>query len=428
MQNAICIDTTYLDMKKLFNKIKSNKKAKIAIVLILVVIIGFSIYKIIKNKSASTETKPETITAKVERGNLKETVSASGQIETANYLPVTTSVNGIVNKVDVKEGDIVTKGQAIMDITLNSDGEENRLSAWSSYLSAKSSLESAKNSLINAESSLINAEESFQDEKENNSFQSHDERISYTLEENSYNVARSERQLAQDAITQRQVALSKAWLTYQAQSPTIVAPGDGVIANIVVVEGMDIANSLSERTSSTVASIKKEGTPIASLNISEVDINKVQVGQQVELTLSSIQNKVFTGEVVGIDKIGTASSGVANYPVIVKFDEESSLVLPNMGVDADIIIEQKENAVYVPSAAVVSMKGKTMVRIKDGQDIKNIPVELGVTTNEYSEIISGLQEGQEVLINTLPTSGFTTTNSDQFRGPTLLPGAGGGRR
>ena len=231
-----------------YMKLLKNKKIKFSILVILLAFVGFIIYKNFADNKDGTSTQ-DTTTVQAKRGTLKETVSASGQVETANYLTVTTSVNGIVNKVYVKEGDTVTKGQAIMDITLNSEGEESLASAWSSYLTAENALNSAETSLITYDSALTTAKEDFEDEKESNSYQSHDERISYSLSENSFEVAQENYNNQLSVISQKQTALNKAWLTYQAQSPTITAPGDGVIANIVVVGGMDITNSLSERTS-----------------------------------------------------------------------------------------------------------------------------------------------------------------------------------
>jgi multidrug efflux pump subunit AcrA (membrane-fusion protein) len=408
-------------------KALKNKKIRNLIIAILIVVAGLFGYKKFFGSAPDIQGKQESIAVKVEKGSIKETVSASGQIETANYLAITTSVNGIVKEVFVNEGDPVTKGQSIMEITLNSDGEENLATAWASYLSAKNALESAKTQLISYETALINAEEDFENEKESNSYQTHDERTSYTLGENAVEIAQSNYATQKATISQKQSVLSKSWLSYQAQSPTIVASGNGTIANIVVVEGMEITNSLSERTSSAVAAIRNEGAPIASVNISEVDINKIEVGLKVEITLNSIKDTVFTGEVVGIDKIGTTSSGVANYPVIIKFDENSDDVLPNMGVDAEVIIREKDDVLYVPSAAIISMKGKTTVRVS-GSD-KPVVVATGISTTDFTEIISGVEQGVEILMDTLPTSGFTSDSKSGSR-PSggMMPGMGGGRK
>lgn len=405
-------------MEKIIEFIKNKKVFFIAGTLILIVVIAGQ--SLLGNDTSG----PQQIstTAKVTKGNIASTVSASGTIENANYLAIKTSVNGIVKNVYVQEGDTVLKGQKIMDITLNSDGEESLASAYSSYLSAKSSLEKAKTDLLSKESSLITSENNFDLEKENNSYQTEEERESYKIAENSYLTSKSDYDLQKEAITQAEVSLNKAWLSYQAQSPTIVAPESGVIANILVVEGMDISNSLSERTSSTVASIRKEGTSIARLDITEVDINKVKVGQKVTMTLSSIDGKTFTGAVVGIDKIGTSSNGVSNYPVIVKFDEDSDMVLPNMGVDADIIIEEKGETLLIPTASIGTSQKQKYVTVVTDRGEEQVSIETGISSDKYTEVLSGLNEGDIVVINSLPTEGFTSSGGGNNMG---VPGMGG---
>lgn len=398
------------------------KKYKLYLLALLVIVIVVTLGQHFLGNSSTSQSTQQTSLASVIKGSIASSVSASGKVETANYLPINTGVNGIVKKVFVKEGDTVTKGQKIMEITLNSDGEENLASAWASYLSAKNSLAKAKTDLLSKENSLINAKEDFQTEKEHNSYQTHDERISYKLAENNYLSAEQTYDQQQTTIQQAQVSLNKSWLSYQAQSPTIVAPDSGTIANILVVEGMNISNSLSERTSTSVASIKKEGTPIVSLNISELDINSIKVGQKAEITLNSIPGKIFTGTVAGIDKIGEVSSGVTNYSVIVRFDESSDLVLPNMDVDGNIIIEQKDNVLEVPSAAITSERGNTFVTVMDNGTEQKVNVKIGISDGAYTEITSGLTEGQQVVVQALPTSGFTQSQNqrDTFRGPGLF--------
>ena len=91
----------------------------------------------------------------VKKGSVQSIVSASGTVQTANYLPVTTSVNGIVKKVYVKEGQTVLKGQKIMDLTLDSEGQNSMTSSYASYLRSKIDLQAAKNSILAAESNIL---------------------------------------------------------------------------------------------------------------------------------------------------------------------------------------------------------------------------------------------------------------------------------
>jgi len=405
------------------NKIKTFvKKRKLLLITVLMISIAIYIGQyLLKDTTENTDTNETTI-EKVKKGTIISSVETSGTVETANYLSVTTSVNGIVKKVFVKEGDTVLKGQKIMEVTLNSDGEESLASAWASYLGAKNSLAKAKSDLVTKNSELIKAEESFNTEKEKNTYQTHDERISYTLYENDYLTAKSNYEEQLSSIKQAEASLQKAWLSYQAQSPAIVAPDSGTIANILIVEGMDISNSLSEKTSLAVASIKKEGTPIVSLEVNELDINKIKVGQKVNMKLNAVKDTVFTGEVVGIDKIGTASNGITTYTVIVKFTEDNQKVLPNMGVDAEIIVEEKTGVVYINTAAITTKNGKsTATKVINGQNtITEITV--GISNTKNTEILSGLTEGEEIIVNSLPTTGFTETQTNN----TGLPGGGMG--
>jgi len=295
---------------------KYIKQHKIVFALILLIPIIIFTGQYYLNKSSVEISSSQQIQTEVKKGNISSTVSASGQIETANYLAITTSVNGIVKKVYVKEGDIVKKGQKIIEVTLDSEGEISLANAYASYLRAKNALDSAKNSLIPLESAVIQKEEAFDTEKEENSYQSHDERISYKLAENDYFTAKNNYESKKNELTQLQISANSAWNEYQSQSPVITASYDGYIANIVAVEGTRIENSVSERSVQTVASIKIEGTPIAVLNITELDINNIKVGQKAKILLNSVRDETFTGTVVGIDKIGSLTGGVSNYPVI----------------------------------------------------------------------------------------------------------------
>lgn len=407
------------------NKAKSKNRKFILPIIVSLLIGGVSLsiwYFYFKSDATNSSTSTSYTTIEAKKGNISSTVSASGIIESANYLAVTTSVNGIVKKVFVKEGDQVVKGQKIMEITLNADGEEALVQARASYLSAKNSLQSAKNSLESKRISLIKAEQNFDDVKDSTSYSTEEERYSFKIAEGEYNTAQADYNQQKENITQSELAVQKAYLALQAQASTVVAPDSGTIANIVIVEGMEISNSLSERTSSSVASIKKEGTPIATFDVNELDIAKIQVGQKASMILNSVADKIFSGSVVGIDKLGSSSNGVTNYSVIVKFDEDSNAVFPNMNVDADIILEQKENIVYIPTAAIKSQRGEKYITKINGSQEEQVKIETGITDDENTEVISGLSEGDKVKVASYSTTGFTEAQNNNrsgatFRGP-----------
>jgi RND family efflux transporter MFP subunit len=407
-------------MRKI-NQFLRTKKALI-ILAFLIIFSGVAFYLLTSNKNSS-ENIPKQVVRKVVRGDIQSGIEASGIVQTANYVPITTSVSGIVGKVYVKEGDVVMEGQKIMEIDLSSEGQEALTQAWSSYLAAKNNLERAKNELLSKESAKLRAEQAFEDEKEENSYQSDDEKLAYKLAENTFLSAKTDYELQVQTISQAQSSLSKSWLEYKALSPTITAPDSGTIANIVVVDGMNISNSLSERTSTSVASIKKDGTPIVSLSISELDINNVKVGQKVNVELSSVDDRTFSGSVVGIDKIGESVNSIASYTVIVRLDESSEFVLPNMAVEAKIIVEEKQDVLIIPNSAITKRQGKSFVTVKQGNVQNQIEVKTGLSDENNSEILSGVSDGDELVLPALSTSGFTNPDSNQMR---IIPGVPGG--
>lgn len=401
--------------KKIKEFIKKHKWILVAAATVLLIII---LGQYFLNKTGSTGTSTQSTTAVVSKGNITSSISASGNILTSNYLAVTTSVNGIVNKVLVKEGDTVYKGQALMNITLDSEGETNQANAYSSYLRAKNSLDSAQSALSTTyESTILSKEIAFNDAQD--SMNDGDTAMkNFKIAENDLQKAKEDKEIQKINIRSLQIALNSAWIQYQAQSSVIVAPAAGVIANIVAVEGAQISNTISttSRSTQTVASIKQKGTPIASVNISELDINSVKPGQKVNISLNSIQNQQFTGTVVGIDKIGTTSGGVSNYPVSIKFDTDSDKVLPNMGLNADIIVVEHDGVLYVPSAAIKTQNGKKTVSLVNGSLSDTVEVTTGISDSSNTEILSGLKEGDTVLISSLPTTGFTNQTTNQNRG------------
>ncbi|PIR43196.1 hypothetical protein COV24_04090 [candidate division WWE3 bacterium CG10_big_fil_rev_8_21_14_0_10_32_10] len=391
-------------------KQKIIKYKYIFIALIVLTAIVFAGNKFL-NKSTIQTSNISVSEEKVKKGNVKSTVSTSGQVQNANYLPVTTSVSGIVKTVYVKEGDEVKKGDKIMEVTLDSEGEKSKSSAYAAYLKAKNSLDSANNSLYSAQSTLTQKESDLDTIKRTTSYQTREEKLAFDLAQDNYLKAKGDLENQQDSINQLKIALNNTWLDYLVQSPTINAPSDGVVANIIYVEGTQIQNSVSERSIQTVASIKQPGSPIAMLNVSEVDINKIKVGQKVELSLNSIPGELFTGIITGIDKIGSVTSGVSNYPVIIKFDKESDQILPNMGVDAEIVIQEKDNVLYVPTSSIVTNNNKTGVNLIKNGNSEFVTIKTGISDNENTEVVEGLSEGDMVSIPSLPTSGFTDSNS-----------------
>ena len=151
-----------------------------------------------------------------------------------------------------------------------------------------------------------------------------------------------------------------------------------------------------------------------TMNIDELDISDVAVGQTVQITADAVEDKTYTGVVTKVSVAGTTSGGITTYPVTVRIDETDGL-LPGMNVEAEIVIAESRDVLAIPSAAV--NRGGTVLITSDSPSAVNaldqeapegyvyVQVETGVSDDSYIEITSGLQEGDTVAYLQTASSG-----------------------
>lgn len=149
-----------------------------------------------------------------------------------------------------------------------------------------------------------------------------------------------------------------------------------------------------------------------TMNIDELDIGKVAVGQSVQITADAVEGQTYTGVITKVSVLGTTSGGVTSYPATVRIDGTEGL-RPGMNVDAEIVLEQAEDTLAVPVEAV--SRGNLVLVTKDSpsaaaaaereapEGYVYVSVEAGVSDDSHVQILSGLQEGDTVAY--LPSSG-----------------------
>ena len=394
-----------------------EKRIRAVIALILIAVVGFVLYS--KSRGAATH---ELQTSAVERGNIVETVSASVTVLSSNFTPVVTSASGIITNVYVNQGDRVVRGQRIMQISLDSAGAGAHAQAYSSYLSAKNNLASANSTVYSLQSQSFAANSKLMNDAVARSLPEDDP--TYIQEYADWKAAEAKYIQQTQVIAQVNASLNSSYLSYQDTSPYVLAPASGVISNFTFAPGVTLPQAGSSGTSGStrVATIQSSGKPSGSFNVSEVDISKIRVGMKATITLDSISDKTFTGSVFAIDKVGTTSNGVTNYPIVIQFDTDSPDILPNMSATANIILDSKTNVLVVPSSAVTTQGTQSTVRKLVNGMPEIAPVEVGISSDTQVEITSGLSEGDEVVLGTISQN----TSSGQSRSVFSTGGFGGG--
>ncbi len=208
----------------------------------------------------------------------------------------------------------------------------------------------------------------------------------------------------------------------------IKAPFDGIIASVPVIKG---DNAGSGTTLGTIITSKD----IATIPLNEVDVAKIALGEKATLTFDAISDLTITGKVVQIDSLGTVSSGVVNYNVKISFDTGDIRVKPGMSVDAEIITNVKQDILTVPNSAIKTQGNASYVQMFDTAlpaptagvqgsvslvPPRNQTVQIGVSDDTSTEIVSGLNEGDQVVTKTITSTTATTTSA-----PSLLNAVGG---
>ena len=184
---------------------------------------------------------------------------------------------------------------------------------------------------------------------------------------------------------------------------TITAP----ISGTVIEKNIKAGDNVNNIESGALAVIYDLSYLKLEMNISELDLGKIQEGQLVDITADAIPGQVFTGKVDRLSINGTTTNGFTTYPATILLEDYGGLN-PGMNVSADIIVKQVKNALSVPAAAVqrgdtvlvplegcLSEDGSTVI---DPAKTEERTVTLGSGDGEFVEITSGLEEGETVLV------------------------------
>lgn len=339
------------------------------------------------------EEKVEFETAKVERQNIHTTITATGTIEPVTSVTVGTQVSGIVSHLYVDYNSVVKKGQVIAEL--------DKTNLTSELNTARANLSSAQSSL-SYEQANYNRYKTLYDK----GLVSADEYESARL---SYDKARQQVATSRESVQKAQTNLSYA---------TITSPIDGVVLSKSVEEGQTVAASFNTPELFTIAQDLTNMRVIA--DIDEADIGGVKEGQRVTFTVDAFPDDKFEGEVTQVRQQATTSSNVVTYEVVISAPNNDLKLKPGLTANVTIYTLEKNNVLAVPSKALrftpneaLLQEGQTIADVEapvkvwtlEGQTFKAHAVEAGITNGMATEIISGIGEGTDVLVDFSFTGG-----------------------
>lgn len=360
-----------------------------AAVLALVVIAALLLFRRSTNA-------PEYKTEPIARGTIQATVTATGMVNPVTTVLVGTQVSGTVRAIYADYNSPVKKGQVIAQIdpaTFEAQVEQ-----------ARANLLSAKAGVDKAAASLQDAERTFKRSREL-SAQNLIARSELDTAETNYETAK-----AGVAVAKAQVAQAAAALTVAETNlryTRILSPVGGVVISRNVDVGQTVAASFQTPTLFTIAQDLTKMQVEASVD--EADIGKVKRGQEVHFTVDAFPAVTFTGTVQEVRIAPITVQNVVTYQVVARVDNRGLKLKPGMTANVSIVLAEKSNVLMVPNAALRfrpvekdkgrgPQKGPGVWVLEQGKP-KRVPVTIGDSDGNYTELVSGdLKEGQNVIL------------------------------
>ena len=374
-------------------------KKRFFILLGLLVAAGATYYFFSSNSKQETTYLTESVT----RGNVEKTVVASGSVESVNEVDVGAQASGKITKLYVKLGQEIKKGEMIADIdsttqinTLNT--KKAALVSYQVQLKAKKTAYDVALSSYNRLSKLYTQKATSLD--------------SVNAAKSTLDNAKAEMEAIEANIKQAEIEVNTA--ETNVGYTKITAPMDGTVISVPVSEGQTVNANQTTPTIVTIADLSKMKI---KPEISEGDITKVKAGQEVSFTILSDSQTVYHSVIDSVDPANTTTSDSSStsssvssssssttsaiyYYANVLIDNPDRTLRIGMTTENNIKIANAKDVLLVSNMAIQKRDGKSFVNVLND---KNQPepreVEIGVQNDFKTEIKSGLNEGEKVIVS-----------------------------
>lgn len=340
------------------------KKLSFWFFLIIILLVAFFVLK-----RAFNAIEVKEMPVKRQELTITVTATSTGTIKSDREMKITAQRMGRISKLFVEEGDIVKPGSIIAEL----DTDE----AYLNLQMAQASFEKARAVLNEADARLKRVNEL----KEKG----------YTSQ-NEVDSVRREYDVANANVKEAKNSLSLAKLNHDYSF--IKSPITGVITTRPVKLGETVAKG------SLIANIVSTENLYIEAFIDEADVAKVKLGQEVNISMDAYPGKTFKGEVYMISPVVLGGKQeTRTFEVRTRFKEKELVIKPGMSADIEIIVDSVRDALVVPSQAVIERDSKKFVFIREGSYAKLIPVKTGRFNWTFTEIVSGIKEGDMAITN-----------------------------
>ena len=359
---------------------------------------------------ASPEAAPPD-TAVVTRGDIVRTVLVDGNLEMPHKSDLSFGATGIVTEVLVDKGDSVVKGQILAKL----DARSLELSveiAQAQYETAQINLMKTIYphytktwgtdmpgvwlALDEAQDNLKQAQELLNEGRIEEAY------VTLGLIQENIDQAEEKSQSRPWSLPwsvkllELQVDIARANLDaakLNLEKAVIVAPFDGVVADITITEGRDVSTATLATPAISLVDTSEIEMPGF---IDEIDIAIVKVGQAANITLDALPDEEVKGRVAFISPVGTIRAGVVSYDTIITLENPVEELRDGMTATAEVIIERRDDVLFIPNKAIRGTWENPKVLVLVNEQVEEREITLGLTDGINTEVLSGLEEGEKV--------------------------------
>jgi len=367
-------------------------------------------------------TKPVKVDAEklvpVERMDIARSVIATGKVQPVTQVEIKSKASGIIQKLPVNVGDYVHKGDVICELDQNDllpalrEQEAALHVAQANLKSAQADYERYKVDAAGPDVPFLKRDmerarqmfaagllaQNARDDAEKNYAIAVQKQESAKANLGSAAAAIAK---AEAALEQQQAAVSLA--ESNLRNATIVAPIDGVVLSRDSEVGEAVSSILVMGSAATlIMTVGDLNEVYVKGKVDESDVGKVYLGQPARITVESFKDQKFVGRVTKISPMGSEKDNVTTFEVRVSISNEKHILKAQMTANAEIIIEEHRHVLTIPEGAVLYNKDKsTSVQIPDPTNekgIRKIPIVIGIGNGSKTEVVKGLGEGQQVVL------------------------------
>lgn len=378
------------------------KKAIIIIVIVVVVLVLS--FVAIRGCRTGGDSQIEN-TATVERGNISKTVVATGKIEPLYKAEIKSKIGGLINQFYVEEGDRVTVGQKLVEIIPGVTPVE--------MVQARTEVKAAAYDKIVAEKQYLRTKE-LKEQKLISSEKYDRDKANYDIAKARFYAAMAQLRVLEqgsnveslvegiEVSDQDRLEIEKE--TREAiASMTLIAPISGIVLSRDTDKGSAVIPISSAYGGTMIMTLADVSEKHFRGDVDEADIGKVQLGLVARIYVEAYPDEPFKAKLTHISPRGREKEDIINFEIRTIVSDQANRLRVGMSADAELILEEHKNVLVIPEGAVIYEDGKTFVNIQDDsveEGMRKVEITKGISDGLRTEVLSGLEEGQVVILPT----------------------------